>query len=196
VARSLEVVGICPQREWSTTGSATEPGQQRSEVAAAALEASEDEMATTHANSGIEALAVADSLSVEVKVREVTRRRSRPAQVKWRWRRRSGWMIHLLVLGAVLAIATVYVASYWQRLGSGRRRHPGPERAARDAGAASASGFCRDLHGRPERDSCCCISRFRGKPDVAAALCVPVFLAWIPAVYYVCAALTKALPAG
>jgi len=69
-----------------------------------------DEMATTHANSGIESTPpLRDSLSVEVKVREVDPKRSRPAQVKCAGDGRSRMDDHLLVLGAVLAIATVYV---------------------------------------------------------------------------------------
>jgi len=39
LAGRLKVVGICPQREWSTTGSATEPGQQEAKLRLAALEA-------------------------------------------------------------------------------------------------------------------------------------------------------------
>jgi len=158
-----------------------------------------DEMATTHANSGIESTPpLRDSLSVEVKVREVDPKAFEASASEVALATAAqGWMIHLLVLGAVLAIATVYVGV-----------HIGKGWVPADDGILGQSAL-RVMQGQlPHRDfaeiytgglSVIHAVAFRvfGVSLMSLRLCAFLFfLAWIPAVYYVALRFTKALPAG
>jgi len=108
-----------------------------------------------------------------------------------------GWVVRLMVLGAVLAVAAIYVGAH---IGSGW--------VPADDGILSQSAL-RVMHGQlPHRDFA---EIYTGGLSVIHALAFRVFgvsllslricaflffLAWIPAVYYVALRFTAAVPAG
>ena len=108
-----------------------------------------------------------------------------------------GWMVHLLVLGAILAIAGAYVGA---RIGSGW--------VPADDGTLSQSAV-RVMQGQlPHRDFAeiytgglgiihALAFRVFGVNLMSLRLCVFLFfLAWIPAVYYIALRFTSAFAAG